>query len=161
MQSICKGRRYKVKQLKRGRPTLQGKGMKKNFNNATEALNFSAKVRETIENTRTRSAWDRGVQAYALELLDDYDEYVRYEANEGADIPDLDKRTILNGAGDWIQYSYGGSSLIYNTDIAKRLCSPSELKRCDNGLNDPNSRETWCDIQARALFQAYRLILNA
>lgn len=51
--------------------------MKKNFNNATEALNFSAKVRETIENARMRSAWDRGVQAYALELLDNYDEYVQ------------------------------------------------------------------------------------
>lgn len=27
----------------------EGKGMKKNFNNATEALNFSAKVRETFK----------------------------------------------------------------------------------------------------------------
>lgn len=61
--------------------------MKKNFNNATEALNFSAKVRKTIENARTRSAWDRGVQAYALELLDDYDEYVRYAAHLGSGKP--------------------------------------------------------------------------
>lgn len=44
--------------------------MKKNLNNTVEALNFSAKVREPIETVRMRSAWDRGVQAYALELLD-------------------------------------------------------------------------------------------
>lgn len=78
LQSISKGRQNKVlNQLKRGRPTLQGKGMKKIFNNATEALNFSAKVREAIENARMRSAWDRGVQTYALELLDNYDEYAQ------------------------------------------------------------------------------------
>lgn len=40
---------------------------------AAEALNFSAKVRETVEKRRMRSAWDKSVQAYALELLDKYD----------------------------------------------------------------------------------------
>lgn len=131
--------------------------MKKNLNNATEALNFSAKVRETIENARTRSAWDRGVQAYALELLDNYDEYVRYAANDGGEVPELSEATLLNGAAGWSQYSWGGSSLIYNQDIAERLCSPSELKRVTNknGLRDyPNSREHWLDVQARALYQA-------
>lgn len=129
--------------------------MKKNFNNATEALNFSAKVRETIENARTRSAWDRGVQAYALELLDDYDEYVRYAANDGKAVPELSEATLLNGAADWSQYSWGGCSLIYNTDIAERLCSLSELKRCQGGGRNPNSREEWLDVQARALRQAF------
>lgn len=131
--------------------------MKKNLNNATKALNFSAKVRETIENARTRSAWDRGVQAYALELLDNYDEYVRYAANDGGEVPELSEATLLNGAAGWSQYSWGGSSLIYNQDIAERLCSPSELKRVTNknGLRDyPNSREHWLDVQARALYQA-------
>lgn len=129
--------------------------MKKNFNNATEALNFSAKVRETIENARTRSAWDRGVQAYALELLGNYDEYVQYAADEGADIPELSEVTLLNGADSWSQYSWGGLSLIYNSDIAERLCSPSELKRCKGGECNPNSREEWLDVQSRALRQAF------
>lgn len=57
-------------------------------------------MRETIENARTRSAWDRGVQAYALELLDDYDEYVRYTANDGGAVPELSETTLLNGAAD-------------------------------------------------------------
>ncbi len=30
----------------------------------------------------------------------------------------------------------------------------TELKRTDNGMNAPNSRETWLDVQARALHQA-------
>lgn len=132
--------------------------MKKNFNNATEALNFSAKVREAIENARTRSAWDRGVQAYALELLDNYDECVRYATNAGKAVPELSEATLLNGAADWSQYSWGGCSLIYNTDIAERLCSPSELKRCQGGNRNPNSREEWLDVQTRALRDAYRRI---
>lgn len=30
----------------------------------------------------------------------------------------------------------------------------AELKRTDRGMNNPNSRETWLDVQARALYQA-------
>ena len=40
-----------------------------------------------------------------------------------------DKKDLLNGASDWNQYSWGGCSLIYNSDIAERVCSPSKLKR--------------------------------
>lgn len=129
--------------------------MKKNFNNANEALNFSANVRKVIESTALRSAWDRGVQAYALELLDNYDEYVKYSADNREDIPALSENTLLNGATDWVQYSWGGGSLICNSDIAKRLCNPSELNRCKGGEHNPNSREEWLDVQARALRQAF------
>lgn len=132
--------------------------MKNNFNNATEALNFSAKVREAIENARTRSAWDKGVQAYALDLLDNYDEYVRYAANDGGEVPELSETTLLNGADSWSQYSWGGCSLIYNTDIAERLCSPSELKKRNGGEWNPSRCETWLDVQSRALRAAYRRI---
>lgn len=125
------------------------------FNNANEALNFSVNVRKVIESTALRSAWDRGVQAYALELLDNYDEYVKYSANNREDIPALSENTLLNGATDWMQYSWDGCSLIYNSDIAKRLCNPSELKRCKGGERNPNSREGWLDVQARALRQAF------
>lgn len=61
---------------------------------------------------------------------------------------------MLNGAQDWDNYSYSGSALIYNKDIANRLCTMSELKRTRNGEFKPNSRETWLDVQARALYQA-------
>ena len=64
------------------------------------------------------------------------------------------RAALLNGAADWSQYSWGGCSLIYDGDIAERLCCPSELKKTRNGERRPNSREEWLDVQARALFQA-------
>lgn len=51
--------------------------------------------------------------------------------------------------------------LIYDGDIAERLCTPSEYKRKRGGDFQPNSRETWLDVQARALYQAARWIINA
>ena len=81
---------------------------------------------------------------------------------EGADgelsaVADL-KKEVLNGAANWREYSYGGCALIYDADIAERLCSPSEYKRTREGQRAPNSRETWLDVQARALGQAASLI---
>lgn len=112
-------------------------------------------IKNAIEARKTRSAWDKGVTLYALELLDNI-----------RDLPAADSRqeiktALLNGASDWREYSWGGCSLIYNGDIAERLCSPSELKRCRGGDWRPNSREEWLDVQARALYQAFRLICRA
>lgn len=112
-------------------------------------------IRTAIETRRARSAWDKGVTLYALELLDNL-----------RDLPAADNRqeiknALLNGARDWREYSWGGCSLIYNADIAARLCSPSELKRTRGGEWRPNRREEWLDVQARALYQAFRLICRA
>lgn len=121
------------------------------------------KIREAIENKPTRSAWDSGKKAYALELLESLEEGINGGYIDPADLesPALLKRALLNGAADWNQYSWGGCSLIYNGDIAKRLCPPSELKRKRGGDLQPNSREAWLDVQARALYQAARWIINA
>ena len=108
-----------------------------------------------VENVKVRSAWNNGVKEYAIELLEDAAS--NRECEEFASLQEL-KEAVLNGAENWMQYSEGGLSLIYNQDIAERLCSPSELKRTKNGANNPNSRENWCDVQARALFQAWELI---
>lgn len=75
-------------------------------------------------------------------------------------------RALLNGASDWSAYSWGGCSLIYNGDIAARLCAarlccPSELKKTREGERRPNSREEWLDVQARALSQAARVVRMA
>lgn len=102
-----------------------------------------------IEDKPARSAWARGVKAYALELLDKL-----------AD-PAAVRAALLNGAEDWQEYSDGGCSLIYDPDIAARVCTPSELKRTHNGERYPNSREIWLDVQARALSQAARLVCEA
>lgn len=65
---------------------------------------------------------------------------------------------LLHGAGDWEEYSRGGCALIYNSDIAERLCAPWELRKTDGGAKRPNAREDWIDVQARALSQAELLI---
>ena len=91
------------------------------------------------------SAWRRGVRAYAIEMIEG--------AEEG-----FAPVALLNGAESWRAYSYGGCALIYNQDIAERLCSPSEYRKTRNGERAPNSRETWLDCQARALGQAATLI---
>ena len=94
------------------------------------------------------SKWNDGVELYAEELRE-------FLADNGLEATE---QNMLNGADDWEQYSYGGSSLIYDQDIAERLCSPSELKRKKSGDLPPSSRESWLDCQARALLQAARLI---
>ena len=43
-------------------------------------------------------------------------------------------------------------------EIAETFCTPSELRRTDFGRKDPNSRETWMDVQVRAHVQAWALI---
>lgn len=122
-----------------------------------------ARIREEVEARTTRSAWSHGVEAYALDLVDELE-----EATEGGyfDLSDLEapeqvNRAMLNGARDWNQYSWGGSSLYYDGQIAERLCTPSELKKTRNGERRPNRNEEWLDVQARALFQASNRVKRA
>lgn len=75
--------------------------------------------------------------------------------------PSLIEKMALNGASNWDEYSWGGCSLIYDADIAERLCCPSELKKTRNGERRPNSREEWLDTQARALYQACNRLKRA
>ena len=124
------------------------------------SLNTIGEIRAIINSRTYRSAWDKGVRAYANELLDDLAETVSH-APETLDNASLLKRALLNGAADWEQYSEGGCSLIYSDEIAQRLCTVTELKRTQNGCKAPNSREQWLDVQARALYQACDLIVNA
>ena len=111
------------------------------------------KVAAELEAQKDRSAWDRGVNAYAMELAAELKEIAAYEGHNPK--PGRECREwMLNGAKDWKQYSWGGASLIYGADIAERLCTPSELKKTRHGERRPNSREEWLDVQARALTQA-------
>ena len=114
------------------------------------------KLYRSIESEKQRSAWDKGVSAYALELVEQLGEQIGggYFDELNLSEPKKVRAALLNGAANWSQYSWGGCSLIYDSDIAKRLCCPSELKKTRNGERRPNSREEWLDTQARALFQA-------
>lgn len=110
---------------------------------------------KNLEAVKCRSAWSKGVKEYAYMLLDhifkdsDYKSISNFKALHAE---------LLDGAKDWKQFSWGGCSLIYNEGIAKTLCSPSELKRCKNGMLRPNRQEQWLDVQTRALIQAEILI---
>ena len=102
-----------------------------------------------------RSAWSRAVHAYACEIVGSLD--------DSADLSNetLLNKALLNGASDWAQYSEGGCALVYDADIAERVCSASELKRVRGGERQPNARETWLECQARALWQAAFLVRRA
>lgn len=115
-----------------------------------------AELMELLEAKKCRSAWSKGVNIYALELLENIDENDNFELYGSP----ADRKMLLNGASDWSEYSYGGCSLIYDRDIAERLCSPSELKSRRGGEWQPSKRETWLDCQARALYQANSRIWN-
>lgn len=116
-------------------------------------------IRTAIETKKTRGAWANGVKAYALELVDELEEILKY--NECAlDNENLLHKALLNGASSWNEYSWGGCSLICDREIAQRLCNATELKKTKDGERKPNSREEWLDTQARALFQAERMIME-
>lgn len=102
---------------------------------------------EKIQAMPARSAWARGVKQYAIELVEDAES--------------LDPQSLLKGARDWREYSYGGSALAYDEDIAARLCSPAELKRAKNGAKKPNPMENWLEVQTRALRHAAYLVSSA
>ena len=95
---------------------------------------------------RDRSAWDRGITAYALEML------------EGLEVTELTartvERTLLDGAPTWHDYSWGGCARIYARASAERQCCPRELRRTNGGDRRPTAAEEWLDTQARACFQA-------
>lgn len=110
----------------------------------------AAAIAAKIQAARPRGAWNKAVQTYALELLEDIEDHAA----------PITAAALLNGARTWQEYSYGGSALIYDADIAERLCSPSELRRKRCGELPPSIRETWLDCQARALRQAARLIMR-
>lgn len=102
------------------------------------------------------SKWEQGVNDYADWLKSDFKEnYGREKMTE---------EKLLNGAKDWKEYSWSGNALIYDDDIAEKLATPSELKRARGKSGHvgswANKKEQWLDVQARALYQASRKLLE-
>lgn len=117
-------------------------------------------MRKQVEAKKARSAWDKGVKLYALEMIDEMIERTTWDNDLPTNAGQL-RRWALNGASDWQQYSEGGCALIYNRQIAERLCTATELKRTDNGRKNPNASENWIECQARALYQAWIIVWKA
>lgn len=122
-------------------------------------MNKIEEIRKALDERKDHSAWNKGVTDYALELLEVYENRADYEGRDAEDSKEFEE-WLKNGADSWEEYSWGGSSLIYNGDIADRLCCPSELKKTRNGERRPNNCEEWLDVQARALYQASKRLLN-
>lgn len=109
-----------------------------------------------LEKLTPRSVWHRAVVSDAMDLV---------ESLPCSEIPknwEELKKLLLNGAADWKVYSYGGCALVYDEDIARHYCTPSELRRvthADGTISErANAGENWLDVQARALQQAAFLI---
>lgn len=99
-----------------------------------------------LSGLKFRSTWDRGVQAYALELLEDVKDS---DLEKVTDRKGLEK-LLLNGARNWEHFSRSGCSLVWREDIAERLYPPSQRDRaCSSDLMTE---------QGIALGQAFDLI---
>lgn len=114
-----------------------------------------ATLRASVEAFRPRSAWSRGVRAYALDLIDSIEEMSNYEMNNYGEYLAISEEVALNGADCWSNYAAGGCGLVYTSAILERLCTASALRRL--------SRSGRCDIDAieiegRALSQAWQLL---
>lgn len=117
------------------------------------AKNIQAVANE-VNNTKTRSAWSKGVKAYALGILANFEEWQKFNEVNGESVPELDERTALNGADNWRHWAEGASGLADSYAILCRLCPPSEVKKGVRGID-------WLEVEARAAHQAWRMIAEA
>ena len=115
---------------------------------------YTNELRKLVAEFKNRSAWKRGVKKYADELLNNLEEKAQLNGRLPKDEKEL-KEWMLNGAMDCKDYSYAYCSLKYDSQIAERLCTPSELKKKEGGRLAPNRRDTWLDVQTKALIDAY------
>lgn len=120
-----------------------------------------AAIRTEISEHPARSAWDKGVREYALELFNEYiSEHLKIE-DSSVEIGGVTEKELLNGAEDWSHYSYGGCALCYDEEICERLCTESHKKRTHNRAYKPVGYNDWLDMQRSALERAARIVLRA
>lgn len=140
--------------------------MKKHIT-AEEAQQFVNEARKRIERfeANTRSTWDRGIAAYASDLIDYYAIDVAGYPDKGGDVAAPTEETFLNGATSWYEYAAGGcgAALIYDESIIERLFPPSVVKRsrrADSSYRCPVSGHTFISIEGVALRRAYSIIAS-
>lgn len=140
--------------------------MKKHIT-AEEAQQFVNEARKHIERfeANTRSTWDRGIAAYAADLVDWYASDVAGYIHEDGLVSAPTEETFLNGASSWYEYAAGAcaAALIYDESIIKRLFPPSVVKRsrwAAGGYRCPVSGHTLISIEGVALRCAYSIIAS-
>jgi len=79
-----------------------------------------AKAAQTLEQRKDRSAWDKGVTVYALEMVEQLAEAAEGGYIDADDLlaPRVLRKALLNGADDWSAYSWGGML----PDLQRRHC---------------------------------------
>lgn len=113
-------------------------------------------TRELIKSGyRPRSAWSRGVVQYVEDFLQWLEDYQTDERP----IECLEQLlpVLLDGATGWKQYSEGGSALVYDEDIAERLCTPAQLRDFQAGVPRMLNLD-WIKLQSSALYQAWFIL---
>ena len=84
---------------------------------------------KNIEASKARSAWGKGVKTYAYELVEEAEDTQLEKLINNRPLLSYSqfrnelKKILLNGADNWKAYSWNGCSLIYNYQIAERLCN--------------------------------------
>lgn len=119
------------------------------------------KIKTWVENESCRSKWERAVRDYALEMIAQCDETNITSYKELLNHCDAARMSDYAIAQD---LSEGGCFEICDADIAKRLCTPSELRRVmrkDGTVRDLPHGESWIDVQTRAVYQAILLLERA
>lgn len=100
--------------------------------------------------------WSRGV----VSLIRDYAKEVLQE-HDGETVSNKELFKLWSCGAETLKDAvYGGCFDIWNYDIAKRLCTPSEFKRSKEGMRNPNRCETWLDVEYRAIYRAVCLTYN-
>lgn len=135
--------------------------MKKHIT-AEEAQQFVNEARKRIERfeANTRSTWDRGIAAYAADLVDWYASDVAGYIHEDGLVSAPTEETFLNGASSWYEYA---AAQIYDGSIIERLFPPSVVKRsrrADSSYCCPVSGHTLISIEGVALRRAYSIIAS-
>lgn len=122
-------------------------------------------IQSKLNAFNPKSAWKKGVKEYALEIVEEY-----IDGGSWHDDDITDAKQVLNYTATKDErlldiartMSEGGCFLIYNSDIAERLCTKSELLHAthkDGSLREyANARESWIDVQSRAVYQAACMI---
>ena len=113
-----------------------------------------------IENYafRFESTYDRACRKYAYEIVslleDEQVDNLKWERYKAFDV------SLLNGASDVFEYSYGGCSLISDFEIASRILTPSAFKRKqrDGYILPPARSRNWFDVQGDAIYRACCII---
>lgn len=117
-----------------------------------------SEITSVIKNShKPRSAWNKGVKQWALDLLDGMQQDDKVEFTSVTSL----LYEALSGSLDWKQYCYDDKGIISDYSIVEAFCTPTEKQRYISrlgALRAPNANETWMDVQVKAASQAWDLI---